>query len=104
MPPKLRSKTTLESQDSISNAAKAAHERFVPAMVEQFEKNTTYFLQEEFASDNSLWQEAGVCNINNDDIHVPNVVEFQAMIENLQRLNVLVGQCFDEKNGCSSRF
>ena len=72
-------------------------------MVEQFEKNTTDFLQEEFASDNPLWQEAGICNINNDDIHVSNVVELQAMIENLQRLNALAGQRFDEKNGCSSR-
>ena len=65
-------------------------------MVEQFEKNTTGFLQEEFASDSPFEQEAGIGNIKDDDFHVPNVVEFQAMIENLQRLNALAGQRFDE--------
>ena len=50
MPQKLRSKTILESQDSISNVVEAAHEEFIPAKVEQFEKNTADFLQEEFAS------------------------------------------------------
>ena len=44
MPPNLKSKTILESQDSVSDAAKAAYEGFVPAMVEQFEKNTADFL------------------------------------------------------------
>ena len=45
-------------------------------MVEQFEKNTTGFLQEEFASDSPFEQEAGIGNIKDDDFHVPNVVEF----------------------------
>ena len=97
MPPKLRSKTILESQDSISDIAEAAHEGLVPAMVEQFERNTTDFLQEEFASNNPFGQEACIGNIDNDDTHIPNVIEFQAMIENLQRLNTLARQCFDEK-------
>ena len=67
-------------------------------MVEQFERNTTDFLQGEFASDNPFGQEANIGNIDDDDdIHVPNVVEFQAMIENLQRLNALAGHCFVEK-------
>ena len=52
-------------------------------MVEQFERNTTNFLQEEFASDSPFGLEAGIGNINDDDTHVPNVVEFQAMIDNL---------------------
>ena len=60
-------------------------------MVEHFEKNTVDFLQEEFASNNPFRQEPGIGNINDDDVHVPNVVEFQAMIENLQRLNSLAG-------------
>ena len=66
-------------------------------MVEQFERNTVDFLQEEFASDNPFEQEASIGNINNDDIYVPKIVEFPKMIENLQRMNVLDGQCFDEK-------
>ena len=66
-------------------------------MVEQFERNITYFLQEEFALDNPFEQELGIGNIDNDDTHIPNVVEFQAMIDNLQRLSTLVGQHFDEK-------
>ena len=49
MPPKLRSKTILESQDSVSDVADTKQEGFVPAMVEQFEKNTANFLHEEFA-------------------------------------------------------
>ena len=44
MPPKLRSKIILESQDLVADVAEAAHEGLVPAMVEQFERNTTDFL------------------------------------------------------------
>ena len=44
MPPKLRSKTILESQDSVSDVVEATHEGFVPTMMEQFEKNTADFL------------------------------------------------------------
>ena len=36
MPPKLRNKTILESQDLVSDAIEAAHKGFVPTMVEQF--------------------------------------------------------------------
>ena len=66
-------------------------------MVEQFDRNTTDFLQEEFASNNPFGQEADICNIDDDDTHVPNVVEFHAMIDNLHKLNVLARQCFNEK-------
>ena len=55
-------------------------------MVEQLERNTTNFLQGELASDNPFEQEVGIGNIDDYDIHVPNVVEFQAMIENLNVL------------------
>ena len=85
MPPKLRSKTILESQYSVFDVVETAQEGFVLAMVEQFEKKTTNFLQEEFASDTPFGKEAGTGNINDDDTYIPNVVEFQAMIENLQR-------------------
>ena len=47
MPPKLRSKTILESQDSISDA-EATPEGFVLSIVEQFKKNKADFLQEKF--------------------------------------------------------
>ena len=83
MSPKLRSKTVLESHDSVSDVAEAAQEGLVPAMVEQFERKTTYFLYGEFALDNPFEQEADISNIDDDDIHIPNVVEFQAMIQNL---------------------
>ena len=83
MPPKLRSKTILESQDLVSNVVETAHEGFVPAMVEQFEKNTADFLQEEFASDSPFGQEAGIGYINDHDTHIPNAVEFQEKIKNL---------------------
>ena len=83
MPLKLRNKIILESQDLVFDIAEAAHEGFVQAMVEQFERNTIIFLQGEFALDNLFGQEAGIGSINDDDIHVPNPVEFQAMIKNL---------------------
>ena len=103
MPPNVRSKTILESQDSVSDIIEATHERFVPAMVEEFEKNTVDFLQEAFASNRPFGIEAGIGNINDDDTHIPNVVEFQAMIKNLQRLNVLVGQRFDERMAAQAK-
>ena len=62
--------------------------------MEQFERNTTYFLQGEFASDSPFRLEESIGNIDDNDTHVPNVVEFQVMIDKLQRLNELVGQCF----------
>ena len=60
MPPKLRSKTILESQNSVSDVAEAAHEEFILAMVEQFEKKIANFLQEEFASNSPFRQEVGI--------------------------------------------
>ena len=68
MPPKLRSKTILKSQDSIIDAVEATHEGFILAIMEQFERNTTYFLKEEFASNSPFGQVAGIGNLNNDDI------------------------------------
>ena len=53
--------------------------------------------------DSPFGQETDIGNIDDDDIHVLNVIEFQAMIKNLQRLNALAGQRFDEKNGFLSR-
>ena len=91
----MRSKIILESYDSISDAEEAVREGLVPAMVEQFEKNIVDFLQGEFTSDNPFGMEVGIGNIDDDGIHVPNVVEFQAMIKNLQRLNALARQRFD---------
>ena len=44
--------------------------------MEQFEKNTSDFLQEAFASNNSFGQEADIGNINDDDTYIPNVCEF----------------------------
>ena len=78
MPPKLKSKTNLESQDSVSDAAEATQEGLVPAMIKQFERNIADFLQGEFASDDLFGQEEGKGNIDDDDIHVPIAVEFQA--------------------------
>ena len=51
--------------------------------MEKFERNTTNLIQGEFASDNPFRQEASIGNIDDDDIHVPNAFEFQAMSENL---------------------
>ena len=45
-------------------------------MVEQFERNTIDFLQGEFALNNPFVHEVGIVNIDDDDIHVSNVVEF----------------------------
>ena len=66
-------------------------------MVEYFERNTIDFLEEEYASDNPFGQEASIGNVDDDDTHVPTPVEFQAMIDDLQGLNALVGQHFDER-------
>ena len=83
MPPKLRGKTILESQDSVSVVAEATHEELVLAIVIQFKINTTDFLQGGLASNNPFKQEVGIGNIDDDDTHVPNAIEFQAMINNL---------------------
>ena len=73
----------MEFQDSVSDAAEAAHEGFVLAMVEQFERNAVDLFSEEFALDTPFRHEVGISNIDDDGIHFPNVVEFQAMIEDL---------------------
>ena len=36
-------------------------------------------------------------NANDDGTHVSTVVQFQAMKDDLQRLNELIGQRFDER-------
>ena len=54
-------------------------------------RNNTNFLQGEFALDCPFGLEVVIGNVDDDDTHVPNVVKFQTMIDNLQRLNVLVG-------------
>ena len=66
-------------------------------MVEQFERNTTYFLQEKYASDSPFGQEVSIGNVDDDDTHVPTATEFQTMINDLQRHNALVGHYFDER-------
>ena len=78
----------------VYDVVEATHEGLVPTIVEEFERNTTYFLQGEFASDSPFRLEESIGNIDDNDTHVPNVVEFQVMIDKLQRLNELVGQCF----------
>ena len=51
-------------------------------MVEQFERNTIDFLQEEYASDSPFGKEAGISNIDDDDnTHIPIGAKFQAMID-----------------------
>ena len=56
MPPNLRSKIILESPDLVYDVVEATQEVLVLAMVEQFERNTVNFLQEEYASDNLFGQ------------------------------------------------
>ena len=77
MTPKLRSKIVLESQDSVSDVAESTQEGLIPTMVEQFERNTTDFPQEEFASNIPFKQKVGIGNIDDDDdTHVPTDAEF----------------------------
>ena len=76
----------MESQGLEFDVAEAAQEGLVLAMVEQLEKNTTSFLQEEHASDSSIGQE-GTPSMGNVNvlIHFPNVIEeFQSLIEELK--------------------
>ena len=58
---------------------------------------SSYFLQEEYALDNPFRQEVDIGNVDDDDTHVPIVAKFQAMINDLQRLNALARQHFDER-------
>ena len=84
MPQKLRNKIILESQDSGSDAAEVAQEGLVQTMVEQLERNAANFLQEGYASDNPIGQEADIGNVD-VPIHFPNVIEkFQALIKELK--------------------
>ena len=41
------------------------------------------FLHKEFAYDNPFGWEVGIGNVDDDDIHVPNAIEFQSMINDL---------------------
>ena len=95
----------MESHGSISDAAKAAHERLIRAIVEQFERNTIDFLQEEYASDSPCGQEAYIGNIDDDDddAHVPTAAKFQAMVDDRKRLNALVEQLFDERMAAQAK-
>ena len=75
IPPKLRRKIVLESQELVSDAVETTHEELIPAMVEQFERNTTDFLQEKYASDSPYGHKADIDNID-DDTHIPIATEF----------------------------
>ena len=44
--------------------------------MEYIERNTTDFLQGEYALDSPFGQELGIDNVDDDDTRVPNVVEF----------------------------
>ena len=50
----------MESQDSVYDVVKASPEGLIPNKVKQFERNATNFLQEEYASNNPIGQEAGI--------------------------------------------
>ena len=65
-------------------------------MVEQLERNVTNFLQEEYALDSPIKQEVGIGNVD-EDTHVPNTVEFQALIDELKKHNTLTAQRFDKR-------
>ena len=89
MPPKLRSEIILESQGSGSDVVEAEHEIRVPTIVEQLEKNAANFLQEKFASNNPIGQEAGIGNID-VPIHFLNAIKkFKALIEELNNQNLV---------------
>ena len=51
--------------------------------MEQFERNTIDFLLRKYASYSLFGKKVGIGNVDDDDTHVLNVVEFQAMIDNL---------------------
>ena len=57
--------------------------------MEQLERNAANFLQEEYASNRSIGQEADIGNID-VPTQVPNVVEFQVLIDKLKNHNTLV--------------
>ena len=53
----------MESWESVSNVVEAAQKGLIPAMVEQFERNTIDFLYREYALDNQFKQEVGIGNV-----------------------------------------
>ena len=54
--------------------------------MEQLKTNAANFLQVGYASSSPIGQEASIGNV---DTHVPNVVEFQALIDELKNHNTL---------------
>ena len=67
MPPKSRSKTTVESPDSGSNATKAAWEGRVVALVEQIENLMNSLVRHQRNPSNNLIEQVegrGACNVD----------------------------------------
>ena len=93
MPPKLRSKTTVESPDSRFDDAKASHEGRVPTLVEQI-KNLMNFLvrQKGNPSNNPIKQVEGrgSGNVDVSILFSNSFNEFHALIQDIMSQRVIM--------------
>ena len=87
MPPKLRSKTIVESLDSGSDAVEATHEGRVPALVEQIENLMNSPVQRQGNPSNNPIKQMegrGAGNVDVPILFFLNSNEFQALMEELK--------------------
>ena len=93
IPPKLRSKTTVESPDSRSDDEKASHEGRVPTLVEQI-KNLMNFLvrQQENPSNNPIKkvEGRGSGNVDVSILFSNSFNEFHALIQDIMSQRVIM--------------
>ena len=87
MPPKLRTKTTIEFPDSRSNATMAAYEGRVLALVEQIENLMNSPVRQQGNPFNNLIEQVegkGACNVNVPIIFSNDFNEFQAFMQEIK--------------------
>ena len=84
MPPKLSSKTTVESMDSGFDVAKAAQEGRVPALLEQIENLMNSSEKQQVNPSNNPFEQVEGRGIGNVDVPILfsiNSKEFQALMQ-----------------------
>ena len=99
MPPKLRSKTTVESLDLGSDVVEAAQEERVSTMVEQIENMMNSLLRQQGNPSNSLIEQVegrGVGNVDVSILFSINSNEFQALMQELKSQLVIMTDFMEE--------
>ena len=93
MPPKLRSKTTVESPDSGSNATKVAQEGRVPALVGHKENLMNSLVRQQGNPSKNLIKQVegrGASNVDVPILFCLNSNEFPALMQEIESQRVII--------------